>query len=557
MACSAVKTNHYTILPGRSAHLFIFMPVESEKELREELAALEKVGDWSIDAQAQRASLHSAPCDLSPYPSAATLSRVIPAKATLSRVIPAKATLSRVIPAKATLSRVIPAKATLSRVTPPPANFPWMSAPKVTTVDRINVDVTVSSVSSAPLPVHSSISNSASIKKAEETVCDFPVIINKQVNFYLDQFQKKQRGTFKLWLERSAVYLPVIHKELEAADLPRSLGYLAMIESGFNPSAYSHAHAVGLWQFIRSTGKNHGLRIDSWVDERRNPEKATKAAISYLRALFKRFGDWQLAVAAYNAGEGKIERGLKKYKVKSFWELADHNYLSIETKRYVPKLIAAILVASNPEKYGFTNLNYKKPVQYDLLNIPSRSLLGTIAAGGSISVKEIRQLNNELLKNQVPPTKGGYTIKVPVGSQHRIVAHLQRAHAVNSKDMVKHKLRKGETLSKVSKRYNIPIARIMEWNDIADARKIQAGRLLTIYQDKDSNFDQEVSSAVIVDGATDGMPTLTVSYYKVRNGDSLWSIARKHQVSTQEIKRWNSLDNNLLYPGTKLVIKKS
>lgn len=503
----------------------VFIPVESEQDLREELAALERVGDWSIDDRMRQDTSpvqYMTPCDIT-------------------------------------------------------------SSKDVTSTDTIKIDFTqISSLPAVPAdsdPAPDSGKNMRS-DKAKKIVCDFPIIVNKQVEFYLDQFQNKQRGTFTRWLERSARYLPVISKELKKADLPQSLAYLAMIESGFNPSAYSHAHAAGLWQFIRSTGANYGLRINSWVDERRNPEKATKAAVAYLGALHKRFGDWQLAVAAYNAGEGKIARGLKKYNAENFWELADHDYLSLETKRYVPKLIAAIIVANNLEKYGFKNLTYKKPVLYDLLKVPSRSRLARIAAAGSFSVKELRRLNNELLKNQVPPTTGGYSIKIPTGSRNRIAADLLRTHTGDNEGMVKHTLRKGETLSRVSKRYDVPVAMIMRWNDITNVRRVQAGRQLTIYSDKDRQAARIASSSASVDarsekktpgiitlaGSKKRRPnsrsdrlanTLAVSYYKVRNGDSLWSIARKLQVSTQEIKRWNSLNNSLLHPGKKLVIKKS
>jgi len=479
-----------------------------------------------------------------------------------------------------------------------------------------------------------------------EIVYDFPVTINKQVNFYLDQFQNKQKKHFKRWLERSTKYLPAIRHELRVAGLPQDLAYLAMIESGYNPSAYSHAHAAGLWQFIRGTGRNYGLRIDSWVDERREPEKATKAAVAYLGALYERFGDWQLAVAGYNAGEGKIERAIKKYKSRDFWELAKHRYLRLETKRYVPKLIAAIIIARNPEQYGFTDIAYQQPVQYDLIKVPARTDLRAIAVSGSTTVKELRKLNNELRKNQTPPSSGSYQLKIPVGSHDLVAANLSRLHPVvttgykthkvskgdtvariskryrisrttllkanklhsstlktgqrlripyrttkyvllkkgqTAKDyyastsgngrMILHEMRRGETLSKVGKRYNVPVELIVQWNDITNVRRVQAGQQLALYLDQDS--DQPVIASVAAPtstttvslsdikkrkptaGTTTRTQAAAVSYYKVRNGDSLWTIARKFQVSTRDIQRWNGLRNNMIHPGTKLVIKKS
>jgi len=469
---------------------------------------------------------------------------------------------------------------------------------------------------------------------------DFPVTINKQVEYYLDLFQNKQKNYFKRWLARSGKYLPAIRHELRKAGLPQDLVYLAMIESGFNPSAYSHAHAAGLWQFIRGTGRNYGLRIDSWVDERREPEKATKAAVAYLGALYERFGDWQLAVAAYNAGAGKMERAIKKYNSRDFWKLAQHRYLRLETKRYVPKLIAAILIARNPEQYGFTDIDYQQPVQYDLIKVPPRTDLRAIAVSGSTTIKEIRKLNNELRKNQTPPTSGSYQLKIPAGSYDLVAANMSRLHPVvttgykthkvrkgetigriskryrvsmttllkanklhtsklkngqrlripykttkyvllkkgqtakeyyasTSKNgrMVLHELRRGETLSKVSKRYNVPVELIVQWNDITDVRRIRAGHQLAIYLDHDtvSHPVASTKSITLADvkkrksvadkkGKKAHKQDTAINFYKVRNGDSLWSIARKFQVSARDIRQWNDLPNNMIHPGKKLKI---
>lgn len=490
----------------------------------------------------------------------------------------------------------------------------------------------------------------SSLKKIPTQVAyDFPVTINKQVEYYLNLFQNKQRKHFKRWLARSGKYLPAIRHELRNAGLPQDLAYLAMIESGFNPSAYSHAHAAGLWQFIRGTGRNYGLRIDSWVDERREPEKATRAAVAYLSALYKRFGNWYLAVAAYNAGEGKIERAIKKYNSRDFWKLAQHRYLRLETKRYVPKLIAAILIARNPEQHGFTDVNYQQPVQYDLIKVPPRTDLRAIAVSGSTTVKKIRKLNNELRKNQTPPTNGSYELKIPAGSYDLVAANLTRLHPIvttgykthkvgrgdtigriskryrvsmttllkanklhtpnlkigqrlripyrttkyillkegqTAKDyyasaskngrMVLHELRRGDTLSKISKLYDVPVELIVQWNDITDVRRIRAGHQLALYLDKDTISPQAVSISAPARATTVSLTDVkkskpvanekgwktrkqdtAINYYKVRNGDSLWSIANKFKVSARDIRQWNNLSNNMIHPGKKLIIKKS
>ena len=486
------------------------------------------------------------------------------------------------------------------------------------------------------------------IEAEPEVVYDFPITVNKQVEFYLNVFQNKQRSYFKKWLARSGKYIPAIHQELEKAGLPKDLAYLAMIESGFNPSAYSHAHAAGLWQFIKGTGRHYGLRIDTWVDERRNPEKATVAAIAYLNTLYNEFGDWYLAVAAYNAGEGKIGRAIKRYKTRDFWELAQHKYLRLETKRYVPKLIAAIMIAKEPAKYGFTDIDYQSPVAYDVVKVPPRTDLAAVAAAANTKVKTIRKLNNELRKNQTPPNLKAYQIRVPQGSQGLVAANLKRLHPVittgykthtvrkgdtlslvcrtynlNKKTLLKannlhsaklkkgqrlripyrttryvllkegetlskryasagknnplilHQLKRGETLSKISKQYNVPVDIIMQWNDITNVRKIRAGQHLALYVEGDQKNTVHVvasskatkvkqvkkSNIITLADSKKRKPAgqtveAQLTWYKVRNGDSIWAIARKFQVSARDIKKWNQLQSNMIHPGKRLVVKK-
>ncbi len=478
--------------------------------------------------------------------------------------------------------------------------------------------------------------------RAPEVTYDFPVVVNRQVEFYLNLFQGRQRKYFRRWLARSTRYLPLIRRELQQAGLPADLAYLAMIESGFNPSAYSRAHAAGLWQFIRGTGRNYGLRIDSWVDERREPEKATRAAVAYLASLYNEFNDWYLAVAAYNAGEGKIRRAIKRYRTRDFWQLARHRYLRLETKRYVPKLIAAIMIARNPEKYGFTDVEYQDPVRYEMVKVPPRTDLAAVAVAAGTSVKEIRRLNNELRRNLTPPRRDGYRLKIPHGSAQLVARNMSRLHPVittgykthtvrrnetltricrlyglNKTTLLKannlhssrlrkgqrlripyrttkyillregetpdtrfaragrdgrlilHRIRRGETLSRISKQYNVPVHIIMQWNNITDVRRIRAGEQLALYLDDGGARGGSLQTARADDPA---LPVLNatkkyrpagqtgsrtrVTWYRVRTGDSLWTIARKFRVSARDIRRWNNLRNNMIHPGKKLAIKK-
>ena len=474
-----------------------------------------------------------------------------------------------------------------------------------------------------------------------EIVFDFPITVNNQVKFYLDVFQHRQRKYFKRWLARSGKYLPFIQEKFHQAGLPRDLAYLAMIESGFNPSAYSRARAVGLWQFIKGTGRNYGLRVDSWVDERRDPEKATMAAIAYLDTLHGEFGDWYLAVASYNAGEGKIRQGIKRYKTRDFWELAHHKFLRLETKRYVPKLIAAIMIAREPAKYGFTDIPYQTPIACDRVTVPAGTDLRAVATASGAGLKTIRKLNNKLRRNQTPPGLGKYQVKVPQGTRSLVAKNLQQLHPVITTDwkthtvrrgdslaricrlyklnkitllkannlhtaklrhgqrlripyrttryvllkkgetvaanyaragknnpLILHRLRKGETLSKVSKLYQVPVALIKQWNGIRDVRRVRAGRQIALYVEgakhhysNNEKIAEKITVLTLADTkkrkpntASNFLEELT--WYKVRHGDSIWTIARRFRVSATDIRRWNNLRSNLIHPGRKLVVKK-
>lgn len=474
-----------------------------------------------------------------------------------------------------------------------------------------------------------------------EITYDLPIVHNKQVALYIELFQNRHRKYFKRWLSRSSKYLPFIKRELTKAGLPRDLAYLALIESGFNPTAYSHAHAAGLWQFIKSTGHRYGLRIDSWVDERRDPEKSTMAAIAYLSDLYSDFNDWYLAVAAYNAGEGKIQRAITKYKTNDFWSLADHRYLGLETKRYVPKLIAAILIAKNPKQYGFNDIVYEKPSQSDYIEVEPLTSLEAIALTCNSEVKTIRAINSELQKNLTPPGLDKYTLKIPPGSHDQVAARLPLVHPVvtidykthevkqgetltticnkynlNKTTLLKandlrtanltqgkhlripykttkyvllkegetakshfastnkdgqlflHQIRPGETLLKIANQYGVSPEIIMQWNGLRSIHKIRAGDQLALYIDqktdvitiaKGKNSDSRIvtlKETQKIKAKSTHLPQPAVTYYWVRTGDSLWTIAKKFRVSTLDIKKWNNLQSNLIKPGKRLVIKK-
>ena len=214
-------------------------------------------------------------------------------------------------------------------------------------------------------------------KQAQEF--DIPIVINAKVEQFIQYFQTTARKAFSNWLARSEKYIPFMRNHLKENGLPEDLVYMALIESGFNPYAYSRSKASGPWQFIYLTGKRYGLRSNWWIDERRDPEKSTIAAAKYLKDLYDMFECWYLAAAGYNAGEGKIATAMKRYRTEDFWELTKYRYLKQETKNYVPQMIAAALIAKDPERYGFVGIEYQEPLRYDKVRVPEVTDLRLIA----------------------------------------------------------------------------------------------------------------------------------------------------------------------------------
>ncbi len=469
---------------------------------------------------------------------------------------------------------------------------------------------------------------------------DFPITINRQVELYLELFQGKQRSYFSLWLARSGRYLPMICDELEAAGLPKDLAYLSLIESGFSQRAYSRAQAVGLWQFMSGTGREYGLDITRYVDERRDAEKSTKAAVAYLKYLYEEFGDWYLAVAAYNAGPGTMRSAVRRSQSNDFWEIAQKKYLQLETKRYVPKLIAAILIAKDPERYGFSDIEYEEPLAYETLAVGPGLSLDAVAMLASTNSKEIKRLNQELRIGKTPLDTEEYLVKIPPGSKdlaesnlprlHSVVTTEYRTHLVRSgeslaevcrrynintttllkvnnlktsklvagsrlripfqtieyrilpegmagmlaarNDLILHTVKKGETISKIARQYQVPADMIAAWNGLPSVHRITAGQQLALYMSNGASPVTADSPAEIVSSApeTENLTVLSATkkqapssdevtaelhWYLVKSGDSLWTISRQFNTSPDDIRKMNNLKSNLIHPGSRLKLK--
>ncbi len=369
----------------------------------------------------------------------------------------------------------------------------------------------------------------------EKVHYDFPVVMNKQVQVYLDLFQHQQRKQMRKWLARSGKYLPMFRAEFREAGLPEDLAYLAMIESGFNQRAYSRSRAVGLWQFMKGTGKQYHLKIDRYVDERRHAEKSTKAAAAYLGDLYADFGDWHLAVAAYNGGPGKIRRGMKRYKTDNFWSLAQHRYLRLETKRYVPKLIAAIFIAKDPEKYGFTNIKYQSPMEYETLRVGPGLSLDAVALLCNVSSRKTKSLNPELKTGRTPLNKSYYDVNIPVGTKTLAEANLSRLNSVVTTGYKTHIIRKGDTLSKICRRYKINKTTLLKVNNLRKGKLIAGAHLRIPHS--------TVRYHLAPKGSQGKIASENLILHTIKPGESVSKIARIYNVPPQLIVSWNGLRN--------------
>lgn len=252
--------------------------------------------------------------------------------------------------------------------------------------------------------------------KSDSLLFDIPVTYNPKVSKWVAYFQHTGQRWFRDWLQRSYKYMPFIQRELKAAGLPTDLAFMVMIESGFIPHAVSHANAVGPWQFIQPTGARYGLRVNWWLDERRDLLKATRAAIRYLKDLHGEFGSWYLVAASYNMGENGLRRRIQRHGTKDFWKLIEKKALPLETEDYVPKILAAMLIAKAPNLYGFRNLERMEPLEYDIVVAPGGTDLDKLADFLGVTRKAMKDLNAEIILGYIPRQVGSHKIRVPKGA---------------------------------------------------------------------------------------------------------------------------------------------
>ncbi|MDD2319816.1 MAG: transglycosylase SLT domain-containing protein [Geobacteraceae bacterium] len=391
---------------------------------------------------------------------------------------------------------------------------------------------------------------------------DIPLTINSKVEYFINFFQTSGRSWFGKWLSRSERYIPMMKEVLREKSLPEDLVYLAMIESGFSPHAYSRAKAVGPWQFIAGTGKRYSLRIDPWIDERRDPLKSTVAAAMYLKQLYSLFNkDWYLAAAGYNAGENKILRAIDMYNSNDFWELAEGSYLKRETKDYVPKLLAAAIIAKEPAKYGFADIAYLPPIELDTVSIPSRTDLDLVAQLTGVSYETIRELNPELKKWCTPPDYPNYALKLPKGKKALFLAAYEKIPAeeryVERVVYTRYRARKGDTIASVARRFGADPTEVAAVNHLSLKRKQKLrGKVLSIPVNPVCIPSAVTQTASAPEKKKKNQQA--VQYYTVKRGDTLSSLARRFNVTTKAIAGWNNLSlKGILKPGRRIIVAKS
>ena len=379
---------------------------------------------------------------------------------------------------------------------------------------------------------------------------DLPVELNEHVKKWMRLLLGPYRRYLHTWIERKAAFEPMIQAELAEAGLPGELIYLSMIESGFNPHAYSHAHAAGLWQFIPSTGRMYGLKVDFWLDERRDPVLSTRAALRMLSDLHRQFGDWYLAFAAYNTGPGRVRRALASLEAEgmepgtaTYWTLVERELIHRETRGYVPKLLAAAILTEHAARYGFTDLEPEPVWEADPVEIDGAVDVDVLARCAGLDEDAFRALNPALRRYATP--EGVSRLWVPTGTGEAFLAALAEVPPEARRRIVLHKVAPGESLSGIASSYGVSTASVVEANRIRNPNRLAVGQKLII------PIRGEVPEPAVAE-RTEEAP----ASYVVRSGDTLSAIAVRFGLSEADLRAFNGIrDARGLQVGQRLVLR--
>ncbi|BDD02765.1 lytic transglycosylase domain-containing protein [Aureibacter tunicatorum] len=406
------------------------------------------------------------------------------------------------------------------------------------------------------------------LERMSKIESQIPLNFNHRVKSFVDYYVVRDRAYSRMALSRKDIYFPMMEEKLKSHGLPDELKYLSVVESGLQTHVRSRAGAVGLWQFMAMTARYYGMKYDFYYDERRDPEKSTEAACKYLKSLYAQFGDWELALAAYNCGPGNVRKAIRRsgYK-KTFWEIYRH--LPRETRSYVPQFVAITYMFNHAEEHKLYSRIEKHPIPSDTIIVNHFLNLKVVSDMMEVPIEDIRFINPELKRDAVPSHLKGYSLNLP---EHKMdyfraneVAILDSAKRVGKKELEKlaknsagstwgrekvvYRVRRGDVLGRIAARHGVRVRDIKAWNNLRSSF-IREGQKLKIYV-KSSHFDSYAKSTSVK--ANQSIPDSGV--HLVQPGDSLWSIANKYKgLTIEKIKKLNNLGSNMIKPGQKLII---
>ena len=375
----------------------------------------------------------------------------------------------------------------------------------------------------------------------KSTRSDLPLVINDYVAGYINYFSTHGRSVFENALIRSGRYRDMILRIFQEEGVPQDLIYLAQAESGFKPLALSRARARGMWQFMSSRGIGYGLRRSWWVDDRQDPEKATRAAARHLKDLYNQFGDWYLAMAAYNSGPGNVQQAVKRTGYADFWELYRRNVLPPETKNYVPIILAMIIMSKNPVQYGLDSVQPDQPEKYDVVKVDYPVDLRLVAECIDVPLDDVVELNPSLLRRTTPKDQS-FDLRLPQGSKEKFTSAIAAIPRDKRVAWRFHKVEPGETLAQIARKYHTSVQTISQANNL-----------------ENDHLSGDMKLVIPISGSGDGSKIVYSRYpsrYKVHTGDTVLSVAEDFGVPPERLRRWNRLKGNELRHGRILVVYK-
>lgn len=383
-------------------------------------------------------------------------------------------------------------------------------------------------------------------------VQDLPVETNSRVRYFIQRYQNQDRKFFQDSMVRRGAWIDMIREIFTETGVPTELAAMALVESGYKTKALSRAKAYGMWQFMKGTARLYDLRIDSWQDERGDPEKATRAAARHLKDLYQDLGDWKLAMAAYNAGQGRVERAIRRSGTRDFWKISSSRHLVRETRNYVPAIMAAVIILRDPERYGF-HITPAEPMLYDKVTVDSWVDLDKVALCAGTDLRTIRDLNLDLKYGTTPPNRVPYELKIPHGRAAAFDTAFAKIPADQRVVPKIHSVRRGDTLYDLARKYRTTVTAICQMNGINSRSVLSLNQTLLIPTGPNapSWTGQGASGG---SRAADYEPGKRITY-RVRRGDSLNKIAARYGTTSSSIARWNKIsERSLIHPGQRLTI---